>query len=60
MGTNQIHEVLQAWANNFAVDVPAIHKDGQYLIEHDVLVNHINGLSYDELANILLEVEAAD
>lgn len=58
MGTNEISAVLQTWANSFVEDVPAIHKDGQYLIEYDTLVSHINNLTYEDLVNVLLEVEA--
>lgn len=60
LSTNQIDHVLKAWANNFVEDVPAVHKDGKYLIEYDVLVEHLNNLGYDELVNILLEVEASN
>lgn len=58
IGTSEVAAVLQAWANSFVEDVPAIHKDGQYLIEYDTLINHINNLDYDDLVNVLLEVEA--
>ena len=58
LNTNQVEHVLKAWANTFVEDVPAIHKDGKYLIEYDTLVEHINNLSYDDLVNIMLEVEA--
>lgn len=52
-----VKSVLKAWANNYVEDVPAIHRDGQYLIEYDTLVNHINNLTYDDLANVKLEAE---
>ena len=58
MGTSEVDAVLKAWANSFVEDVPAIHKDGQYLIEYDVLVEHINNLTYDDLVNVMLEVES--
>lgn len=58
ISTNEIDNVLKAWANNFIEDVPAIHKDGQYLIEYDTLVDHLNNLDYDSLVNVMLEVEA--
>lgn len=58
INTNQVDHVLKAWANNFVEDVPAIHKDGKYLIEYDVLVEHLNNLGYDNLVNVMLEVEA--
>lgn len=58
LNTNQVEHVLKAWANTFVEDVPAIHKDGKYLIEYDTLVEHLNNLSYDDLVNIMLEVEA--
>lgn len=57
ISTNEIDNVLKAWANNFVEDVPAIHKDGQYLIEYDTLVEHLNNLDYEALVNIMLEVE---
>lgn len=58
ISTNEIDNVLKAWANNFVEDVPAIHKGGQYLIEYDTLVDHLNNLDYDALVNVMLEVEA--
>ena len=58
LGTSEVDAVLKAWANNFVEDVPAIHKDGQYLIEYDTLVDHLNNLDYDALVNVMLEVEA--
>ena len=58
MGTSEIDAVLKAWANSFVEDVPAIHKDGQYLIEYNTLIEHLSNLDYDKLVNIMLEVEA--
>lgn len=58
ISTGAVESVLMAWANNFVEDVPAIHKDGQYLIEYDTLVDHLNNLTHDDLTNIKLEVEA--
>lgn len=58
IGTSEIDAVLKAWVNNFVEDVPAIHRDGQYLIDYDVLVDHVNNLDYDALVNVMLEVEA--
>lgn len=55
--TDTIEHILQAWANNFVEDVPAIHRNGQYLIEYDTLVEHLNNLDYETLVNIALEVE---
>ena len=52
---NIVQHVLEAFVDEFLVDVPAIHKDGLYLIEHDVLVGHISNLSYDDQVNIMLE-----
>lgn len=57
INTNTIEHILQAWANNFVEDVPAIHRNGQYLIEYDTLVEHLNNLDYEALVNIMLEVE---
>lgn len=57
ISTNEIDHVLKAWANSFVEDVPATHKDGQYLIEYETLVDHLNNLSYDALVDIMLEVE---
>lgn len=57
INTNIIEHILQAWANNFVEDVPAIHRNGQYLIEYDTLVEHLNNLDYEALVNIMLEVE---
>lgn len=58
MGTSEVDAVLKTWANEFVEDVPAIHKDGQYLIEYNTLIDHLNNLDYDTLVNIMLEVEA--
>ena len=58
MGTSEVDAVLKTWANDFVEDVPAIHKDGQYLIEYNTLIDHLNNLDYDTLVNIMLEVEA--
>ena len=58
MGTSEVDAVLKTWANEFVEDVPAIHKDGQYLIEYDTLIDHLSNLDYDKLVNIMLEVEA--
>ena len=58
MGTSEIDAVLKTWANEFVEDVPAIHKDGQYLIEYNTLIEHLSNLDYDTLVNIMLEVEA--
>lgn len=58
INTNLVNEIIKAWANNFVEDVPAIHKDGQYLIEYDTLVNHLNNLDYDALVELMLEAEA--
>ena len=58
MGTSEVDAVLKTWANEFVEDVPAIHKDGQYLIEYNTLIEHLSNLDYDKLVNIMLEVEA--
>lgn len=58
MGTSEIDAVLKTWANEFVEDVPAIHKDGQYLIEYDTLIDHLSNLDYDTLVNIMLSVGA--
>ena len=55
MGTTEVKAVMEAWANNFVEDVPAKHHNGEYLIEYDTLVEHINNLTYDDYANILME-----
>lgn len=57
INTNQVDQVLKAWANNFVEDVPAVHKNGQYLIEYDTLIEHLNNLAYDDLVNIMIEAE---
>ena len=58
IGTSEIDAVLKAWANSFIEDVPAIHQDDKYLIEYDTLIGHLNNLTYDDLVNVMLEVEA--
>lgn len=57
MGTNEVEAILKAWANNFVEDVPAVHKNGEYYIRYDDLVNHLNNLDYDDTVNIMLEAE---
>lgn len=57
INTNVVKHVLEAWADNFVEDVPAIHRNGQYLIDYDTLVDHLNNLSYDDLVNISFEAE---
>lgn len=57
ISTNTIDQVLKTWVNGFVEDVPAIHRNGQYLIEYDTLVEHLNNLDYESLVNIMLEVE---
>lgn len=56
MGTSEVDAVLKTWANEFVEDVPAIHKDGQYLIEYNTLIDHLSNLDYDTLVNIMLSV----
>lgn len=58
INTNIVKHVLEGWADNFVEDVPAIHRDGQYLIEYDTLVEHLNNLSNDDLVNIMFEADA--
>lgn len=58
LNTSLVDAVLKAWANSFVEDVPAIHRDGQYLIDYDTLVDHLNNLDYDSLVNVMLEVES--
>lgn len=58
IGTSEVDAVLKAWANEFVEDVPAIHKDGQYLIEYNTLIDHLSNLDYDTLVNIMLSVGA--
>lgn len=58
LNTNVVNEIIKAWANNFVEDVPAIHRDGQYLINYDTLVDHLNKLDYDTLVELMLEAEA--
>lgn len=55
INTNVVKHVLEAWADNFVEDVPAIHTGGKYLIEYDTLVNHLKNLDYDDYVNIMLE-----
>lgn len=58
INTNEIDHVLKAWGNNFIEDVPALHVDGKYLIEYDVLVEHMNNINYDTLVSVMVEMEA--
>lgn len=56
--TNLVNEVIRAWVNNHIEDVPAVHRNGQYLIEYDTLVDHANNLDYNTLVEVMLEAEA--
>lgn len=55
--THDINAVLNAWVDNFVVDVPAKHINGEYLIPLEELEKYVHELSYDDRVNILLEVE---
>lgn len=55
IGTNEVKSVLAAFINEFLVEVPAIHRDGQYLIEIETLENHVRTLDYEDLTQIAIE-----
>lgn len=55
LGTNEVKAVLEAWANSYIEDVPAKHINGEYLIEYDTLVDHINNLDYDNLVAVMVD-----
>lgn len=55
--TTTTKAVLTAFVSEYLVDVPAVHRDGQYLIEASKLESHIEGLEYDDLVQISLTAE---
>lgn len=55
--TTTTKAVLTAFVEDFLVDVPAVHRDGEYLIKHDELVNHIRALDHGDLADISASAE---
>lgn len=55
IGTKEVKSVLVAFINDFLVDVPAIHRDGEYLIEIDTLENHVRSLDDEDLSQIAIE-----
>lgn len=56
ISTTEVSQVLKTWANSFIEDVPAVHRNGEYLIEYHTLIEHLNNLEYDQLVAIMLEV----
>lgn len=50
--------ILSVFAENFLVDVPARHTDGDYLIEHDTLVRALTLGEDDWYAQIAAEANA--
>ena len=57
INTNVVKHILEGFVDEFLVDVPAVHENGRYLIEHDTLVAHVRSLSIDDLVNISFEAE---
>ena len=55
IGTSEVNAVLTAWAENFVEDVPAVHRNGEYLINYDTLVDHLTNLEYGEVVDIMLK-----
>lgn len=55
ISTSTVDYVLKTWANNYIEDVPAQHVGGRYLIDYEDLVEHLNTLSYEALAAIMLD-----
>lgn len=58
INTNTTKAVLSAWVEGFLVDVPAVHRDGEYLIDAEVLRDHVHNLGYDQVVEVMLEAEA--
>lgn len=57
IGTSEVNAVLTAWAENFVEDVPAVHRNGEYLINYDTLVDHLTNLEYGEVVDIMLKTQ---
>ena len=57
IGTSEVNAVLTAWAENFVEDVPAVHRNGEYLINYDTLVGHLTNLEYGEVVDIMLKTQ---
>lgn len=57
MGTGTVKAVLTGWLENFVVDVPAKHIEGEYLIPLAELEKYIYNLEYGDLVDIMTEVE---
>lgn len=57
INTNVVKHVLEAFVEEFLVDVPAVHRDGEYLIKFDELEKHVQALTTDDLVNISFEAE---
>ena len=55
IGTSEVNAVLTAWAENFVEDVPAVHRNGEYLINYDTLVDHLTNLEYGEVVDTMLK-----
>lgn len=55
-----VGQVLKAWADSYVEDVPAKHRNGEYLIGYDDLVVHLNNLPEETLSDIKQEVEASN
>ena len=55
--TSTTQAVLSAFVEEFLVDVPAVHRDGEYLIRFDDIVSHVNNLDYEDLVQISIEAE---
>ena len=59
ISTNVVKHVLEAWVNNFLEDVYATHRNGEYLIEYEDLIEHINDMPYEAHVEIMLVAEDA-
>lgn len=57
INTNIVKHVLESFVDEFLVDVPAVHRDGEYLINIEQIEQHVRSLDQDDLVNISLEAE---
>lgn len=57
INTNVVKHVLEAFVEEFIVDIPADHTDGKYCIELSKIEEHVTHLSTEDLTEIMLEAE---
>ena len=56
--TNIVKHTLETFAEEFIIDVPSEWRDGEQFVAVSVLEDHVRALSYNDLVDIMFEVEA--